>query len=147
MATRIVATAVMCVGLFAFLPADVSGQDAGISTWGWRPGGAGLSPSFYQQEHLPYFALHPPVYYKDAPVPRTYGYSPFAYPVGTRTPETKVVAPVTIRNQFVPRNVTQEASRDLVTQGPRRIVNPYYNDPSRKTPTSGEYLADDRRWP
>jgi hypothetical protein len=29
--------------------------------------------------HVPYFALHPPVYYSYR-VARTYGYSPFAYP-------------------------------------------------------------------
>jgi hypothetical protein len=34
----------------------------------------------------PYFALHPPVYYS-CPVPRSYGYSPFAYPGCVQTPE------------------------------------------------------------
>ena len=33
----------------------------------------------------PYFALHPPVYYSQ-PVPRTYGYTPFAYPGTKETP-------------------------------------------------------------
>src|SRR5262245_13412112 len=37
-------------------------------------------------ESIPYFALHPPVYYS-YPVPRSYGYSPFAYPFGSPTPE------------------------------------------------------------
>ncbi|NQT37375.1 MAG: hypothetical protein HQ581_07805 [Planctomycetes bacterium] len=149
MTRKIVATAVMCVGLFVVLPGDASGQDSGASSWGWGPGAAGLwfSPNFYQQEHLPYFTVHPPVYYKDAPVARTYGYSPFAYPVGTRTPNVGPAAPVTIRNQFVPRNVTKEASRDLVTQTPRRIVNPYYRDPSRENPSPAAYLATDRQWP
>lgn len=40
----------------------------------------------YGREYIPYFALHPPVYYS-YPVPRTYGYSPFAYPFGSLTPE------------------------------------------------------------
>jgi hypothetical protein len=34
----------------------------------------------------PYFALHPPVYYS-CPVPRSYGYSPYAYPPCVQTPE------------------------------------------------------------
>ena len=34
----------------------------------------------------PYFALHPPVYYS-CPVPRSYGYSPYAYPGCVETPQ------------------------------------------------------------
>jgi hypothetical protein len=34
----------------------------------------------------PYYALHPPVYYS-CPVPRSYGYSPYAYPGCMQTPE------------------------------------------------------------
>src|SRR3954470_23644902 len=52
--------------------------------------------------NLPYFALHPPVYYSQ-PVPRTYGYSPFAYPPGVMTPEIACAPqPVTINNPYVP---------------------------------------------
>jgi hypothetical protein len=52
--------------------------------------------------NLPYFALHPPVYYSE-PVPRTYGYSPFAYPPEVMTPEIVGEAqPVTINNPYVP---------------------------------------------
>src|SRR4051812_5493519 len=51
---------------------------------------------------LPYFALHPPVYYSQ-PAPRTYGYSPFAYPPGVMTPELDgEPQPVTINNPYVP---------------------------------------------
>ncbi len=42
--------------------------------------GLGLVPT------PPYFALHPPVYYS-CPVPRSYGYSPFAYPPCVQTPQ------------------------------------------------------------
>src|SRR3954469_10587606 len=52
--------------------------------------------------NLPYFALHPPVYYSE-PGPRTYGYSPFAYPPGVMTPELNgEPQPVTINNPYVP---------------------------------------------
>jgi hypothetical protein len=37
-------------------------------------------------QNVPYYAAFPPVYYS-VPVPRSYGYSPFAYPPGTMTPE------------------------------------------------------------
>ena len=53
----------------------------------------------------PYFSLFPPVYYS-YPVPRTYGYSPFAYPAGTPTPEIQVepVQAQLMVNPFVPRS-------------------------------------------
>ncbi len=81
----------------------------------------------------PYFALHPPVYYS-APVARTYGYSPFAYPGDVPTPD---VIPIElskeIRNPYVqPANVeTQPAAvpaEDDVAQQPLMIVNPYVTD-------------------
>jgi hypothetical protein len=39
----------------------------------------------------PYFALHPPVYYS-VHVPRSYGYSPFAYPGCVPTPEVEMMS-------------------------------------------------------
>ena len=46
-------------------------------------GWCGSSPWYtgYSSEYVPYYAMHPPVYYS-YPVPRPYGYSPFAYPPG-----------------------------------------------------------------
>jgi hypothetical protein len=77
-------------------------------------GGYGWDVSeLYRQlyNNLPYFALHPPVYYSE-PVPRTYGYSPFAYPPGTMTPEImSEPQPVTINNPYVP--ATKPASAEI----------------------------------
>jgi hypothetical protein len=51
---------------------------------------------------VPHFAAFPPVYYS-VPVPRTYGYSPFAYPPYVMTPEVVGEAqPLTIDNPYVP---------------------------------------------
>src|SRR5437764_7667500 len=51
---------------------------------------------------VPHFAAYPPVYYS-VPVPRTYGYSPFAYPPYVMTPDVvEEKKPVTIINPFVP---------------------------------------------
>lgn len=55
----------------------------------------------YQEANVPHFALYPPVYYSDV-VPRTYGYSPFAYPPYVQTPEVVPAPPVTISNPYVP---------------------------------------------
>jgi hypothetical protein len=83
---------------------------------------------------VPYFAAHPPVYYS-YPVPRTYGYSPFAYPPNVMTPE--VVAPVqpaVISNPYVPAGEAKPASAEqdraaaVKTQAqPLVIVNPFVN--------------------
>ena len=77
----------------------------------------------------PYFALHPPVYYS-YPVPRPYGYSPFAYPPTVKTPEVLASAPTTIHNPYVPSSVKQGAEEsDRVTKhiAPRPLIieNPY----------------------
>lgn len=84
--------------------------------------------------NLPYFALHPPVCYSE-PVPRTYGYSPFAYPPGVMTPEIACAPqPVTINNPYVP-SATPAASptsansdRSAATTSPVEplvVINPY----------------------
>jgi hypothetical protein len=82
-------------------------------------------------DNVPHFAAFPPVYYS-APVPRTYGYSPFAYPPGTRTPELAAAPqPVEIINpHFTPATSTStEAVEDKVTQAkitqPLLVMNPY----------------------
>jgi len=75
--------------------------------WGWMGyngyngyNGVGVY-SIYDQDRLPYFALHPPVYYSK-PVPRTFGYSPFAYPGWVPTPALpQSYEPVTVVNPYV----------------------------------------------
>ena len=83
--------------------------------------------------NLPYFALHPPVYYSE-PVPRTYGYSPFAYPPGTMTPDViSAPQPVTINNPYAPATTPAKAevkSSDRSASSssapePLVIVNPF----------------------
>jgi|SoiMethySBSTD1v2_1073268.scaffolds.fasta_scaffold511392_1 hypothetical protein len=86
-------------------------------------------------KNVPYFALHPPVYYS-YPVPRTYGYSPFAYPPYVMTPEIAAeVEPLTIDNPYVPRktDATPPAAEPKADQAasaarqvePLVIINPF----------------------
>jgi len=90
--------------------------------------------------NLPYFALHPPVYYSE-PVPRTYGYSPFAYPPGTMTPDVSYAPePVTISNPYAPatpvtvpsemKPTDRSASASQEPQ-PLVIINPFVSPASR----------------
>ena len=85
-------------------------------------------------QNVPYYAAFPPVYYS-APVPRTYGYSPFAYPPGYTTPEL-VESPqaVEISNPYVkPVSAEEtEAKPDKLTRAngpqPLLVLNPYVKE-------------------
>ncbi len=90
--------------------------------------------SSYSREYIPYFSQHPPVYYS-YPVPRTYGWSPYAYPPGTMTPELELPAaatPTTIRNPyFKPKAAaegTASATHSQATSVAVRIANPFVKD-------------------
>lgn len=76
----------------------------------------------------PYFAIHPPVYYS-YPVPRTYGYTPWAYPSYVMTPTIQAPAqPAMFENPHVkqesaPAAKTKSASHKTVV--PQVIENPH----------------------
>jgi hypothetical protein len=82
----------------------------------------------------PYFALHPPVYYS-RPVPRTYGYSPFAYPGIIATPEIVEPTPEEVINPHVKPSAKAEVettkNRTAKVQS-RTIINPYVSTPGLK---------------
>jgi hypothetical protein len=96
------------------------------------PGAYGLgfynySGNYYGNNYrIPYYALFPPVYYS-YPVARPYGYSPFAYPPGTITPEApqKAVAPVEYLNPLVPQG--DKPGGDKTASAPRMYYNPFVN--------------------
>ena len=72
----------------------------------------------------PYFSLHPPVYYS-APVPRAYGYGPWAYPPYVTTPEPAQPKPQIIENKYVPKPAKQEGDPARTAIAPLRVVNPF----------------------
>ena len=101
-------------------------------------GGGGYSDIYGYAElyrelynNLPYFALHPPVYYS-VPVPRTYGYSPFAYPGDIMTPEIVApVQPVTIINPHVKSGPESPATpaKDKAAASQREVQPLVINNP------------------
>ncbi len=88
----------------------------------WFPG---YGYNIYGMESVPYFALHPPVYYT-RPVGRPYGWSPFAYPPGTLTPDVEFVAPQVITNPHVQESSSTTSGR-VAEARPLRVTNPYVN--------------------
>ncbi|MDZ4819623.1 MAG: hypothetical protein SGJ20_11680 [Planctomycetota bacterium] len=91
----LVAVAAMSIGSAGTLMAQ-GGCYGGFGGYGYGYG-AGL----YTRYSIPYFALHPPVYYS-LPVPRTYGYSPWAYPPGVMTPDVEIDLSQDVINPHIP---------------------------------------------
>ncbi len=76
-------------------------------------------------ERIPYYALYPPVYYS-YPVARTYGYSPFAYPPGTMTPQSApTVGAAEYINPFVKPSQPAKPAVDRSAGVARTYLNPY----------------------
>lgn len=109
----------------ALLGSAASGQVAPAGPWGC---GYGLPYNLYVGDSIPYFALYPPVYYSYS-VPRTYGYSPFAYPPGVMTPEVESVAPAVMINPYVPQKRSPKAVIERTAGGPVTIINPFVVQP------------------
>jgi hypothetical protein len=94
--------------------------------WGNGYGGWGGA---YSGLEIPYFAAHPPVYYS-YPVPRTYGYSPYAYLPTVMTPPVACapVPPQTIENPYAPQSREKEVAPDKTADAaprPLMVLNPY----------------------
>lgn len=136
MKTRLLALAVLAAALVCFMtPQAPAGNGYGYG---------GLGYLYNQLDYnVPYFAAHPPVYYS-YPVPRTYGYSPFAYPPNVMTPEVVQEAkPVQIVNPYVPKAVKsqQEPEQDRAVKTRRQpkplvVINPYFR-PSQSVAQTG----------
>jgi len=103
-------------------------------------GGGGYGLGFFNYggntgqyfERIPYYALYPPVYYSNI-VPRPYGYSPFAYPPGTMTPDVAPSAAATdFINPYVPRGdrpATETPVSDKTVRTARTYINPFVQTP------------------
>jgi len=119
----------LCIVVVALgAAADATAGDGWGNGYPWGYGGYG--GSIYTMDRIPYFSQHPPVYYS-YPVPRTYGYSPYAYPPGVMTPDApKAPAPLTLDNPFFPKpgKVTETNDRAAAVSRPITplvVINPF----------------------
>jgi hypothetical protein len=122
--------------LIALVAVLVMSTGAQAQVCGGGYGGCGYDYGYLYNSldyNVPYFAAHPPVYYS-YPVPRTYGYSPFAYPPYVMTPDVAGdSAPLEITNPYVPSSqqdkpqaqTDQSAARQSGHVEPLVIMNPY----------------------
>jgi hypothetical protein len=95
--------------------------------------------------NVPYYSAFPPVYYS-APVPRSYGYSPFAYPPGTMTPEVvETVSAQEIVNPYVEpaslKTEKAEAKEDRVTATEAKPAGLVVSNPFVTPRASNEAVA------
>lgn len=111
----------LAVALLCGLAASNAQAQCGGMYGGFGYGGYWDIGRLYQvlSQNVPYYSAFPPVYYS-VPVPRSYGYSPFAYPPGTMTPEVvETVAAQEIVNPYVEpaslKSEKTEATKDRVT--------------------------------
>jgi hypothetical protein len=125
------------VGLLAFALAAIWGtskaQAQGPYCGGWGGCGINFPYGLYgsRVNDVPYFSMFPPVYYS-LPVPRTYGWSPFAYPPGTMTPEVEPAQPQDMVNPYVPQNKEKGEAKPTSMHTaayraptPQVLINPY----------------------
>ena len=86
--------------------------------------GYGMPYNVYGQDSIPYFALYPPVYYSH-PVPRPYGFSPFAYPPGVTTPNGVAYYSGTVPNRQARYRVKPQTTVGKTAAAPLVIENPF----------------------
>ncbi len=73
---------------------------------------------------IPYFALHPPVYYS-GPISRPYGITPFACPPLPCDTNPAPPAPQVMINPFVPQSKDPQPAIGRTARVPKRIKNPH----------------------
>jgi hypothetical protein len=112
---RTIATSIFAA-LLVLVAQSSPAKAQGFCGGGWGCGGNypyGLYGNRINE--IPYFSLFPPVYYS-MPVPRTYGWSPFAYPPGTMTPEIAMDQPQDVINPYVPQNKDSKQAKPMASK-------------------------------
>lgn len=101
------------------------------------PFNCGCSQSALFASDIPYYALHPPVYYS-YPVARTYGDSPFAYPPGSSASQaySTPAQPQTIKNEYIEESSSID-NQQYQTHTPLRISNPFVEQSDKGAMSKG----------
>ena len=86
---------VAAVALVCLIPTFASAQQS-VQVWAGQPGAYEVHTFQHRTnnfDHAPFFATHPPVYYGDQRVARSYGWTPYPY-LGTNYDVSKAVTPM-----------------------------------------------------
>lgn len=98
-----------------------------LSRWGLSPW-VYLPPSIYVHEQLPYFAVHPPVYYSHI-VRRPYGLLPYPY-LPPPAAEVTLQGPAIVGGRHVTGNGGATRALARRPSKPLTIINPYVVPPA-----------------
>ena len=128
---------------FVFTSTASANGPFGCGDWWGINGPYGLYGN--RVNEVPYFAMFPPVYYS-LPVPRSYGWSPFAYPPGTMTPAVEPPKPQAITNPYVPQCSPSSTEAKAKTTGyeappPKEVINPFVKSAGTSTPDASTRVA------
>ncbi|HEX4000056.1 MAG TPA: hypothetical protein VHX65_16000 [Pirellulales bacterium] len=108
----------------------------GVGTgWGVGVGGVLGVDLNGDENQIPYFAAHPPVYYS-YPIARPYGDSPFPYPPGLFIPAASEGGPQTIVNPFAQPGSAAPSNSTPTPPAPSK-ASPATPAPSSVKPTAG----------
>jgi hypothetical protein len=119
------------VGLLALVLPGVAAGQSGVYGWPYLPPYWGCyGGGDYSIQAVPYFALHPPVYYSYR-VARTYGYSPFAYPPGVMTPGSESLQTAVVQNTSAAGGTPESTEAERGGPQPLRIDNPFVQQHDR----------------
>ena len=124
---------VFCIVCSFAVPASAAGPaDGSVCAGHLGYHGSGILYGRANRQVLPYFAVHPPVYYSHI-VARPYGYSPWALPPGMEPAESKVAPqPEMIPNPHCMPNSKPKKSDEKTKQaadqtaGSKMVINPYF---------------------
>jgi hypothetical protein len=113
-----------CILLVISCQSALAGYYDFLNPWASYGCGSCYQPG-YSQEYVPYFALHPPVYYS-YPIARTYGDSPFPYPPGLTALQAYSPSPQPqiIKNEHI-EDANPSTDQQYQTRMPLRIHNPF----------------------
>lgn len=127
---------VAALAAISILQTNVSAGDLGYGyhALGY---GYGLNSSAYATDRIPtppYFSIHPPVYYS-APVPRTYGYSPYAYDGSVRTPDIEMKMNVSVmENPYYKGKTEKVKAKTAGKKTTQKVVfNPFVGSEHKTT--------------
>jgi hypothetical protein len=92
----------------------------------------------YACDYVPYYAMHPPVYYSYHTA-RTYGDSPYPYPPGISALQQafSAITPQIIKNEYAGEDSSMPGEQSVRTIQPLRISNPFVEQTDKSTMSKG----------
>ena len=109
-----------------------------VTPWGYFPNHTYLSV----RSALPYYSLHPPVYYSHV-VRRPFGISPYALFPGANYGQIDPATPAVVANPHFSDTAGTAPGPHRTAKAPLRIINPYVVKPGDPGVTPGAVMPEE----